>query len=95
MRLRLIAVALAAVVVGGACDDASPSEGPEATATATTGPEASPSEPTPLLSPSPTGSPEIFSEDDDVLNVAVTDPSTLIEPALPTPSPMRTLPLST
>jgi oligopeptide transport system substrate-binding protein len=74
---RLVAVALAAAVVvaTGACDDASPSEGPQATASAS--PDVSPTEPTPLLSPSPSGSPEIFSENDDVLNVAITDPSTL------------------
>jgi oligopeptide transport system substrate-binding protein len=74
---RSVAVAVVAAVTlfGGACDENSPSEGPQATASATPG--ASPTEPTPLLSPTPSGTPETFTEDDHVLNVAIPDPSTL------------------
>jgi ABC-type transport system substrate-binding protein len=68
-------VAAAMAFFGGACDEDSPSEGPQATASST--PEASPTEPTPLLSPTATGTPGTFTEDDDVLNVAIPDPSTL------------------
>ncbi|MGH2786642.1 MAG: ABC transporter substrate-binding protein [Actinomycetota bacterium] len=74
-RLVVASVAAAVIVAGVACDDDSSSEGPEASASASPG--ASPTELTPPSSPSSSGTPQAFTDEDDVLRVAIPDPSTL------------------
>lgn len=71
---RLVAVAVAAAlgVMAGACDGESSPEGSQTTASPTPG-----TSPTPPNSPTPSTTPGTFAEDDDVLRVAVPDPSTL------------------